>query len=375
VAVDGQRSLIYLLDQLRRTAGWENPAFPLLPARSACHGVEFIEFAMDEASAPSLEAMLRALGFRKAGTHKSKAVTRWRQGDINAVINCEKEGFAHAFNITHGSSVCAIGLKVDDANAAMERARRLLDQPFRQAVGPGELEMPAVRGLEGSLIYFLDAGSRLAKVWEIEFEPIAEADEARPLKAIDHISQSMRYDEMLSWLLFYTSLLEVTKTPAQEVIDPGGVVQSQVVETQDGRLRIVLNASQSQRTLSARFLSELFGSGVQHIAFASSDIFAAAARFAAAGARVLPIPENYYDDLEARGELEPEQIERMKASNILYDRDGDTEYLQFYTQNFEDKFFFEVVERRGYRGFGATNAPIRLAAQTRLARHLAVPRK
>jgi 4-hydroxyphenylpyruvate dioxygenase len=375
VAIDGQRSLIYLLDQLRRTTGWENPAFPSLPSRSACHGIEFIEFAMDEASAPSLEVMLRALGFRKAGIHKSKAVTRWRAGDINAVINCDKEGFAHAFNITHGSAVCAIGLKVDDADAAMERARRLLDQPFRQAVGPGELEMPAVRGLEGSLIYFLDAGSRLARVWEIEFDPVAGADAPDHLTAIDHISQSMRYDEMLSWLLFYTSLLDVTKTPAQEVIDPGGVVQSQVVETQDGRLRIVLNASQSQRTLSARFLSELFGSGVQHIAFASDDIFAAAARFAAAGAPLLPIPENYYDDLEARGDLGPEQIERMRASNILYDRDGEAEYLQFYTQNFEDKFFFEVVERRGYRGFGAPNAPIRLAAQTRLARHLAVPRR
>jgi len=375
VAVDGQRSLIYLLDRLRRTAGWKNSAFPSLPSRSACHGVEFIEFAMDEASAPSLEAMLRALGFRKAGIHKSKAVTRWRQGDINAVINCEKEGFAHSFNITHGSSVCAIGLKVDDANAAMERARRLLDQPFRQAVGPGELEISAVRGLEGSLIYFLDAGSTLARVWEIEFDPVAGADEAGHLTAIDHISQSMRYDEMLSWLLFYTSLLDVTKTPAQEVIDPGGVVQSQVVETQDGGLRIVLNASQSQRTLSARFLSELFGSGVQHIAFASNDIFAAATRFAAAGAPLLPIPENYYDDLEARGDLDQDEIERMRASNILYDRDGDAEYLQFYTQNFEDKFFFEVVERRGYRGFGAANAPIRLAAQTRLARHLAVPRR
>ncbi len=376
VAIDGQRSLIHLLDQLRRKTGQEIPGMPALPSGSICRGVEFIEFAIDEATAPSFEAVLRGLGFAKAGVHKSKAVTRWCQGDINIVINCEKEGFAHSFNITHGSSVCAIGLKVDDAKATLERAQRLLDQPFRQAVGPGELEVPAVRGLGGSLLYFVDVKSELAKVWEIEFEPISGNDvETTSLTTIDHVSQSLRYDEMLSWLLFYTSLFELTKMPAEEVIDPGGVVQSQVVQTQDGRLRIVLNASQSERTQSARFVSELFGSGVQHIAFATDDIFVAADRFLANGAKVLPIPENYYDDLEARAELEPGQIERLRANNILYDREGDAEFLQFYTQNFEEKFFFEIVERRGYRGFGAQNAPIRLAAQTRLARHPAIPRR
>ena len=93
--------------------------------------------------------------------HKSKAVTRWSQGAINLVINTEKEGFAHSYNITHGTSVCAIGLRVDDAAATLDRAQKLLDQPFRQAVGPGELEIPAVRGLGGSLLYFIDPKSDL----------------------------------------------------------------------------------------------------------------------------------------------------------------------------------------------------------------------
>jgi 4-hydroxyphenylpyruvate dioxygenase len=377
VAVDGQRSLIHLLDQLRRKTGQKISGLPALPSRSVCRGVEFIEFAVDEATAPAFETILQGLGFAKAGVHKSKAVTRWGQGEINIVVNREKEGFAHSFNITHGSAVCAIGLKVEDADATMERAQKLLDQPFRQAVGPGELEIPAVRGLGGSLLYFIDTRSKLAKVWDIEFDPVNGRDVPNlgSLTTVDHISQSMRYDEMLSWLLFYTSLFDVTKTPAQDVIDPGGVVQSQVVETHDGRLRIVLNASQSDRTQSARFVSELFGSGVQHIALATDDIFAAADRLLANGTKLLPIPENYYDDLEARIDLAPEQIERLRVNNILYDREGNAEFLHFYTQNFEEKFFFEIVERRGYRGFGAQNASIRLAAQTRLARHPAVPRR
>jgi 4-hydroxyphenylpyruvate dioxygenase len=370
VAIDGQRSLLYMLDQLRAktSGGW--PDIPSLPPRAHCHGVEFIEFAIDEGTAVDFENLLAGLGFNKAGIHKSKIVTRWRQGGINLVVNCEKEGFAHSYNITHGSSVCAIGLKVDDAGATLDRAQKLLDRPFRQAVGPGELEIPAVRGLGGSLLYFVDSASELARVWEVEFEPVdgsASADTG--LTVVDHLSQSMDYGEMLSWLLFYTSLLDVTKTSAQDVIDPGGIVQSQVIQTQDGLLRIVLNASQSERTQSSRFIQEFFGSGVQHIALATQDIFATARALKSNGVELLPIPANYYDDLEARTDLPRERIEQMKAGSILYDRDGEAEYLQLYTQTFEDKFFFEIVERREYRGFGAANAHIRLAAQTRLARH------
>jgi 4-hydroxyphenylpyruvate dioxygenase len=185
----------------------------------------------------------------------------------------------------------------------------------------------------------------------------------------------MRYEEMLTWLLFYKSLFEVTQTPAQTVIDPGGVVQSQAVETADGTVRLVLNASQSNQTLSSRFLSESFGGGVQHIALATNDIFTTAERLRATGMDLLPIPENYYDDLEARADLTDEQIERLREGNILYDREGDAEFFQVYTRALlEGGFFFEIVQRRGYRGYGAVNAPIRLAAQTRLAPRPSMPR-
>jgi 4-hydroxyphenylpyruvate dioxygenase len=301
-------------------------------------------------------------------------VTRWTQGKINLVVNLEKEGFAHAFNVTHGSGVCAIGLEVDDAAATFDRATLLLDQPFRQPVGPGELEIPAVRGVGGSLVYFLDSKSELGRVWDIEFEDTGEtATNAAGLTSIDHISQSMHYEEMLTWLLFYTSLLDVTKAPVQDVADPGGLVKSQVIQSEDGGIRIILNASQSPRTLSSRFLTEVFGSGVQHIAFATDDLLATVARLEQNGVRLLKIPENYYDDLLAKTDLPASQIETLKAHNILYDRDGAAEYLQAYTETFEDRFFFEIVERRGYKGFGAANASIRLAAQARLARDSAVP--
>ncbi len=368
VAIDGQRSLIALFDRLRERTGRLPRGAAALPPRAVCQGTEFIEFAVDEAAAPSFAAVLKGLGFRHAGQHVSKSVARWNQGAINIVVNSEKEGFAHSYNITHGTSVCAIALKVDDAGAALDRAERLLDQPFRQAVGPGELEIPCVRGLGGSLLYFVDAKHGLDRLWDVDF---AKVDAPRApdagLIAVDHISQSMQYEEMLSWLLFYTALLDLSKTPQQDVIDPGGLVKSQVVQSANGSLRIALNASQSTRTLSSRFLSEAFGSGVQHIAFATSDILATARRLAENGVKLLPIPPNYYDDLEAKTGLPPAIIAELQHHNILYDNEGGAEYLQAYTRTFDDRFFFEIVERRGYRGFGAANAPIRLAAQSRLA--------
>lgn len=367
VAVDGRRSLLTLLDRLRYETAAAIPGLPPLPQRARCRGIEFVEFAVDEAAAVRLERMLAGLGFHKAGAHRSKAVTRWQQGGINLVVNAEKEGFAHSFNLMHGSSVCALALKVDDAAATFERAHLLGSQPFQQSVLPGELEIPAVRGLGGSLLYFIDGKSALGRWWEIDFETSAAPPADAGLLAVDHISQSMQYEEMLSWLLFYASLLDVAKAPAQDVVDPGGIVRSQAIETADGAFRLVLNASQSSRTLSSRFLSEAFGSGVQHIAFAARDIMASVRRFRAAGIELLPIPENYYDDLAAKTDLAAETVAALRASNLLYDRDGEAEYFQAYTRDFEDRFFFEIVERRAYRGYGAANAPIRLAAQARLA--------
>jgi 4-hydroxyphenylpyruvate dioxygenase len=137
---------------------------------------------------------------------------------------------------------------------------------------------------------------------------------------------------------------------------------------------LVLNASQSRQTMASRFLDDFFGSGVQQIALACDDIFATAERLCFNGIALLPIPENYYDDLEARLDLDAPLLDRLRAGNILYDRDGAAEFFHVYTQTLPGGFFFEIVQRRGYRGYGAVNAPIRLVAQARLARDPAVAR-
>ena len=367
-ATDGLRSLILLEDQLGQAKS--APAVRLQP-KARSRGVGFIEFAADEAKAKNLSALFGQLGFRKTGSHRSKDVERWSQGNIELVVNCEPDGFAHSHFVTHGPGVCAIAIDVDDVGTTMARAEALKARTFYQPVGPGELEIPAIRGVGGSLLYFREQSG---KNWETDFETLTSDAATDRLATVDHISQSMPYDEMLSWLLFYTGILDLQRLPQQEIADPAGLVQSQALINGNQGLRVILNGSAATRTLSARFIHEFFGSGVQHVAFSCTDIFAAVADMRARGADFLRIPDNYYDDIEAKYDLDAVTMKALRDNQILYDREGDGEFFQIYTHIFDERFFFEIVERRNYQGFGAANAAIRLAAQTREARPVAMPR-
>jgi 3-dehydroshikimate dehydratase len=366
VAIDGMRSLL-LLDGL----DLKEQTIPALRTRSNVSQVAFVEFAVDQTHAEGLAEFFRALGFKLTGLHRSKAVQRWSQAGVNLLINSSQDSFARSHYVSHGSGVCAIALAIDNVSTMMDRADALQATTFRQPVGPGEMTIPAIRGVGGSLLYFLEPG---ASNWDTDFVPISSADDGAFLTSVDHISQSMRFEELLSWEQFYTALFNLQKSPQLEIADPLGLVKSEVLQNRNGSLRLVLNASTASQTMSSRFLSEFFGAGVQHIAFACQDIFKAVSAMRAAGATFLSIPDNYYDDLDSRYELEPDLLASMKENAILYDRDSEGEFFQIYTHAFDERFFFEIVERRGYRGFGAPNAGIRLAAQTREARPRTMPR-
>ena len=362
-AIDGIRSLRFLNDQLQRK---QSRTGSTTPARVSCRGIEFVEFAANEDEVEPLSRMFRALGFAQVGRHVHKDVTRWNQHGINFVINSEPESFARAYDNVHGASVCALGVSVDDVQAAMQRAQHLQIASFSQPLGPGELHIPSVRGVGGSLLYFLEAGSE-ERVWLHEFVTEASADRTHDagLLRVDYVAQTMQYEEMLSWLLYYLSLLDVSKTPQIEIADPLGLVYSQAVESPDRALRITLNSSAAAQTLSSRFLQGFMGAGVQHIALATEDIFATAQRLRENGLETLPIPANYYEDLEARFGLEAALLEQLARWGILYDRDAEGEAFQLYSRAFAKRFFFEIIERRSYNAYGVANAAIRLAAQSR----------
>ena len=242
VAVDGMRSLTLLEEQAHQRL--HPGGASLLPRRVSCRGIEFLEFCASEEEAPLLAELVSTLGFALAGRHRRKAVTRWCQGGINLVINSETEGFAHTFDTVHGASVCAIGLRVGDPAGALERARGLQISSFQQAVGPGEFQIPAVRGVGGSLLYFV-SDENAPKIWDTEFTRVegAELPADAGLQRIDHVTQAMQYEELLSWLLYYVALFDVRKTAQVEISDPVGLVLSQAVQSSDGALRVVLPSS------------------------------------------------------------------------------------------------------------------------------------
>ena len=374
IARDGHRSLVALMDEVRRSDPDLPAGVPAMPAPIPVRDTAFVEFAARGDDLAALETLLGTLGFRRTGRHISKAVTLWQQGDARIVLNAETEGHAATAWTARGTTVCAIGLTVGSSADVVARATRLGATPFSQPLGPGELPIPAIRGLGGSVMHFIDADGDLSDVWDVEFEPETAEPRDAGLTRIDHIAQTMTYDEMLSWSLFYTSLFDMAKAPMIDVIDPDGVVRSRAIETPDGRFRITLNGAETHRTLAGAFLAEGFGATVQHIAFGTRDIFSTAEALDRLGFQALQISPNYFDDLAARFDLDPAMLDRMRAANILYDADAGGAFLQLYSRPFAGQMFFEIVERRGgYAGYGAPNAPFRIAAQKRLLRAKGMP--
>lgn len=375
IARDGHRSLIWLMDQVRRAEPALKVDLPPIPENVRVDGVEFIEFASDSTAAPALEGALSRMGFHREAVHRNKRVTVWHQGEIRIVVNTEETGFAHSFFLNHGTGVCDVGLRVEDAQATVTRAGALDAKLFSQPLGPGELDIPAIRGVGGSILHFIDEKSGLDDVWQVEFQPTGETATDCGLTRVDHLAETMNYDEMLSWTLFYSAIFDMQRRPMIDVVDPDGLVRSQAISTPDGGTRITLNGAQSHRTLAGGFLADSMGSAVQHIALASRDIFASAEAMAGAGFQPLEIPENYYDDLQARYGLDDERIALLRRWNILYEAEGDAEFYQFYGRPLDGGLFFEIVERRnGYDGYGALNAPFRIAALKRLLRAKDMPR-
>ena len=359
-ALDGMRSLIWLESEAGGVALPE-------PARFA--GVDFLEFAVDATAGRELEARLRALGFGLAGHHRSKAVDLYRQGGVNVILNMEQDSAASEHFQLHGPSVCAIGLKVDDAERAMTRARALRCQEWRGPVGPSERSIPALRAPDGTLLYLIDDRHAERSIYESDFilQPEAQSD-ATGLASIDHVAQALPAHRLDSFVLFYRAVFGMHAEAVQEIADPYGLVKSRAMVSPDRNLRIPLNVSESGHTATGRFIAAYAGSGVHHIAFRTDRLFDTVEAIDRSVARMLHVPENYYADVAARLGLDDTLLTRLHDDGLLYDRDPHGDFLHVYTEPFRERFFFELVQRDGYLGYGAANAAVRMAVQAQMSR-------
>ena len=331
-------------------------------ARESLRSLAFVEIAAFGPDRERIVGVLTALGFAQTHRHRSKDVGLWRLGEACVILNEQKDSVAHSRFLLHGAGVCAVGYFVDDLARWLKRLETFRSGQITVQAHPGELDIPAIRNVDGSQIFFLDAKSQ-ASFADVDFVRVADAP-ANPagVRGVDHFSQAVEPAEFYMAQLFCRAVLGFEKGGQVGLIDPHGAVQSRNMRNRDGSVRLAINASAAQNSTTQRFLGAAMGAGYQHFAFGCDDIFALAGRLDPD--IVLQVPPGYYECLALRFDLGPGAIERMRAGNILYDEDKDGRYFQLYTIEVNG-LFFEIVQREGYQGFGAVNAPVRMAAQTR----------
>ena len=352
-AVDGLRSLIWLQSQTAALLEAEGVHSGLelhaLPGSQQAAGFDFTEIRTEDPE--PVARLLIQLGFEFCGQHRRKPVQLFRSNDARIVLNSQRSSGIEA-------EVCGFGVRMPQAGDAAERAQALLAPEVPRLHLDGEADLPGFRAPDDTEIFF----SADESGWDLEFggEPPAAAErEPGAVTGIDHINLAQPWQSFDESVLFYTSVLNLHALPGTEVPSPRGLVRSQVLSTDDAGVRLALNIVPA----GLATLLDRQHEYPEHIAVGTDDIIALARRALAAGMEFLPIPANYYEDLAARYDLDPALLAALQELNLLYDRDGRGEFLHFYTQRVGN-MFLEVVERRtGYDGYGAPNAPIRLAAQ------------
>ena len=353
-ARDGWRSLAWIESEARQWLAGQSATIPVdtlgqLAPVAEPEAITFVELRGPRDH--NLVETLDFFGFQRVGAHQSKLIELWSHGGARVIINPGAD---------HSSSprVAGIGFAADNLDQAVTRARQLGLQPLARASQPGEAEIVGFHSPDGTEVYLDRLDEQGLPQWWSEFSP-QPAEDSGVITGIDHVNLAQPWHYFDSAVLFYTSLLSLRAQESLELAAPLGLVRSQVMRSTSGSVRLALNVFPPQDDPAHA------GPPAQHIAFATSDIFSLARRAQERGIDLLPVGDNYYRDLEARLGLPPQTVRELQSLHLLYDRDAGGEFFHFYTRTFGG-LFFEVVQRRGdYEGYGAPNAPIRLAAQHR----------
>ncbi|MEU6132075.1 TIM barrel protein, partial [Saccharopolyspora sp. NPDC047091] len=366
-AVDAMRSLLALEEAAV-------PAGPVvagrsLPAPAELAGPAFVELGADPEAGERLGATLAALGFRRAGRHRSKPVRLWEQGAARILVNTEPDRPEHR----GGGALAALGVHSADPLAATRRAEGLLAPVLPRTARPDEADLSSVAAPDGTALFFCRTGADRDAGWlgdfapESDFAPGSGEDPesgeapAAGITGIDHVAMTQPFDHFDEAILFYRSVLGLAPEPPVEFAAPFGLVRSRLVLDPGGTVRLALDSAVLRRGSWAPAVPN-----PQHVALSTDDVFAAARAVRELGAPVVAIPDNYYDDLDARLELDAGLAARLREHSVLYDRDARGEYLHFSVAVPGSRVFFEVVQRvGGYRGRGELNAPVRMAAHRR----------
>ena len=323
-------------------------------------GFEFVEFTSPEPE--RLKVLFEKMGFTAVSKHRSKNVLRFRQGDINFILNMEPSGQAAAFRDIHGPSANAMAFRVRDAAQALELAVARGAKAVAGPVGPMELNIPAIEGIGGSNLYLVDRyGAQ--EIYDVDFVPIAGAADAAAANAmgltyLDHLTHNVRRGQMATWAAFYEDIFNFREIRYFDIEGQQTALISKAMTSPCGKIRIPLNESRDEHSQIEEFLRDYKGEGIQHVALGTNDIFASVEMMAERGVKFQDTIDAYFDGIDARVPGHGEDVERLRANRILVDgapTDGQGLLLQIFTENMIGPIFFELIQRKGNEGFGEGN--------------------
>src|SRR5215467_3493718 len=316
-------------------------------------GFEFVEYAHPDPG--ELHALFELKGFAPVARHKTKRITVYRQGDINYLVN--EEPGTHGFNFVaeHGPCAPSMAFRVVDAQKAYQRAIALGAEPAEVPPAQKTLDVPAIKGIGGSLLYLVDRYGANGSAYDAEFEWTAVRD-PRPSGAglfyLDHLTHNVHRGRMDVWAGFYEKLFNFHQIRFFDIEGRASGLFSRALTSPDGKIRIPINEDAGEAGQIEEYLKTYRGEGIQHIACGCRDIYRTIESLRAAGLPFMPSPPSTYFEKD---------VARLKTSGILIDGEGVVDggqtkvLLQIFSANAIGPIFFEFIQRKGDDGFGEGN--------------------
>ncbi|WP_375461618.1 4-hydroxyphenylpyruvate dioxygenase [uncultured Enterovirga sp.] len=326
-------------------------------------GFEFVEYA--HPNPEELHGLFRSIGFVPVARHRTKAITLYRQGDVNYLVNEEPGSHGHNFVAAHGPCAPSMAFRVVDAEHAYERAIALGAEPADPASGTKTLDVPAIKGIGGSLLYFVDRYGRSGSAYDAEFDWLGERDprpEGVGLFYLDHLTHNVHRGRMDVWSGFYERLFRFRQIRYFDIEGKMTGLFSKALTSPDGKIRIPINESADERSQIEEYLHAYNGEGIQHIACGCRDIYETIETLRARGVSFMPPPPSvYFRRIDKRVPGHGEPVDRLERNGILIDGEGVVEggytkiLLQLFSANAIGPIFFEFIQRKGDDGFGEGN--------------------
>ncbi|WP_029040933.1 4-hydroxyphenylpyruvate dioxygenase [Cucumibacter marinus] len=326
-------------------------------------GFEFVEYAHPEPE--ELHKLFSLMGFIPVAKHKTKAITVYRQGDVNYLVNEEPGSQGVNFVAKHGPCAPSMAFRVVDAEHSYKRALENGAEPYDPAEGTKALDVPAIKGIGGSLLYFVETYGEKGSAYEAEFDWVGEANpypEGIGLYYLDHLTHNVHRGRMDVWSDFYEKIFNFKQIRYFDIEGKLTGLYSKALTSPDGKIRIPINESADEKSQIEEYLKEYQGEGIQHIACGCHDIYESIERLRSDGLPFMPSPPStYYDMVEGRVPGHGENMDRLEKNGILIDGEGVVEggmtkiLLQIFSANAIGPIFFEFIERKGDDGFGEGN--------------------